>query len=55
MVDEEATLVLPIPVYRGLAAAFAAEGVDTQFVLLGDGNMHWVSAMHDAFQPQSGM
>ena len=24
-----------------LAAAFAAEGVDTHFTLLGDGNMHW--------------
>ncbi len=27
--------------YEVLAAAFAAEGVDTHFTLLGDGNMHW--------------
>jgi thiamine pyrophosphate-dependent acetolactate synthase large subunit-like protein len=27
--------------YDALADAFLAEGVDTQFVLLGDGNMHW--------------
>ena len=27
--------------YDVLAAAFAAEGVDTHFTLLGDGNMHW--------------
>jgi acetolactate synthase I/II/III large subunit len=27
--------------YDLLAAAFAAEGVDTHFALLGDGNMHW--------------
>jgi hypothetical protein len=27
--------------YEALAEAFLAEGVDTQFVLLGDGNMHW--------------
>jgi thiamine pyrophosphate-dependent acetolactate synthase large subunit-like protein len=30
--------------YEALAAAFAAEGVDTQFVLMGDGNMHWATA-----------
>src|SRR3954451_2874383 len=27
--------------YDVLAAAFAAEGVDTHFTLMGDGNMHW--------------
>src|SRR5215470_13886323 len=27
--------------YEALAEAFRAEGVDTQFVLMGDGNMHW--------------
>ena len=26
--------------YEALADAFLAEGVDTQFVLMGDGNMH---------------
>jgi acetolactate synthase I/II/III large subunit len=30
--------------YEALAEAFLAEGVDTQFVLLGDGNMHWSTA-----------
>ncbi len=30
--------------YEALAEAFHAEGVDTQFVLLGDGNMHWCTA-----------
>jgi thiamine pyrophosphate-dependent acetolactate synthase large subunit-like protein len=30
---------------EALADAFAAEGVDTQFVLMGDGNMHWVIAL----------
>jgi thiamine pyrophosphate-dependent acetolactate synthase large subunit-like protein len=34
-----------IPIYEALAQAFAAEGVDTQFTLMGDGNMHWVAAM----------
>jgi thiamine pyrophosphate-dependent acetolactate synthase large subunit-like protein len=32
-------------IYEGLANAFAAEGVDTQFGLMGDGNMHWMTAM----------
>lgn len=32
-------------IYEGLAQAFAAEGVDTQFGLMGDGNMHWMTAM----------
>jgi acetolactate synthase-1/2/3 large subunit len=27
--------------YEVLAAAFVAEGVDTHFTLMGDGNMHW--------------
>src|SRR4249919_3387046 len=31
--------------YEVLAAAFAAEGVDTHFTLLGDGNMHWGIAL----------
>ena len=30
--------------YEALADAFLAEGVDTQFVLMGDGNMHWCTA-----------
>src|SRR5262245_12936952 len=30
--------------YEALAEAFRAEGVDTQFVLMGDGNMHWSTA-----------
>ena len=30
--------------YEALAEAFLAEGVDTQFVLMGDGNMHWSTA-----------
>jgi thiamine pyrophosphate-dependent acetolactate synthase large subunit-like protein len=34
-----------IPIYQALAEAFAAEGVDTHFTLMGDGNMHWVAAM----------
>jgi acetolactate synthase-1/2/3 large subunit len=31
-------------IYEALAEAFLAEGVDTQFVLMGDGNMHWSTA-----------
>jgi acetolactate synthase-1/2/3 large subunit len=34
-----------VPTYEMLAHAFAREGVDTLFCLMGDGNMHWVSAM----------
>ncbi len=34
-----------MPIYEALAQAFAAEGVDTHFTLMGDGNMHWASAM----------
>ena len=30
--------------YEALAEAFLAEGVDTQFALMGDGNMHWSTA-----------
>jgi acetolactate synthase I/II/III large subunit len=37
--------------YEFLAHAFVKEGVAAQFVLLGDGNMHWV----DAMQRSSGM
>src|SRR5690606_2070422 len=32
-------------VYEALAHAFAAEGVTTHFGLMGDGNMHWMTAM----------
>jgi len=32
-------------IYEGLARAFQAEGVDTHFTLMGDGNMHWATAM----------
>src|SRR6188472_322254 len=31
--------------YEALAEAFLAEGIDTQFVLMGDGNMHWSTAL----------
>lgn len=31
-------------IYEALAEAFTAEGVDTQFALMGDGNMHWSTA-----------
>jgi thiamine pyrophosphate-dependent acetolactate synthase large subunit-like protein len=34
-----------MPIYEALAQAFAAEGVDTNFTLMGDGNMHWATAM----------
>jgi acetolactate synthase-1/2/3 large subunit len=34
-----------MPIYQALAQAFAAEGVDSQFTLMGDGNMHWAAAM----------
>jgi len=34
-----------LPIYEVLAHAFAGEGVDTLFNLMGDGNMHWVTAM----------
>ncbi len=34
-----------LPIYQALAQAFAAEGVSTHFALMGDGNMHWVTAM----------
>jgi acetolactate synthase I/II/III large subunit len=34
-----------MPIYEALAQAFAAEGVDTHFTLMGDGNMHWAGAM----------
>jgi Thiamine pyrophosphate enzyme, C-terminal TPP binding domain len=33
------------PIYEVLAHAFASEGVDPLFNLMGDGNMHWVTAM----------
>lgn len=34
--------------YRVLAEAFIAEGVDTVFVLTGDGNMYWEAAIAEA-------
>ena len=34
-----------MPIYEALAQAFAAEGVDTHYTLMGDGNMHWATAM----------
>ena len=34
-----------LPIYEMLAQAFASEGVDTVFNLMGDGNMHWATAM----------
>jgi acetolactate synthase I/II/III large subunit len=34
-----------LPTYEMLAQAFSREGVDTLFGLMGDGNMHWVTAM----------
>jgi thiamine pyrophosphate-dependent acetolactate synthase large subunit-like protein len=34
-----------LPIYEALARAFAAEGVDHHFGLMGDGNMHWMTAM----------
>jgi thiamine pyrophosphate-dependent acetolactate synthase large subunit-like protein len=34
-----------LPTYEMLARAFSREGVDTLFCLMGDGNMHWVTAM----------
>jgi thiamine pyrophosphate-dependent acetolactate synthase large subunit-like protein len=34
-----------MPIYQALAHAFAAEGVGTHFTLMGDGNMHWATAM----------
>ena len=32
-------------IYEALAHAFVAEGVDTFFTLMGDGNMHWATTM----------
>ena len=34
-----------VPIYAALAQAFAAEGVETHFTFMGDGNMHWAAAM----------
>ena len=34
-----------LPIYEMLAQAFSSEGVDTIFNLMGDGNMHWATAM----------
>jgi acetolactate synthase-1/2/3 large subunit len=35
--------------YEVLAAAFAAEGVDTHFTLMGDGNMHWATVLAERY------
>ena len=32
-----------LPIYEMLAQAFAGEGVDACFNLMGDGNMHWAA------------
>lgn len=37
------------PVYEVLAQAFVAEGVDTLFTLMGNGNMYWSNAMAQSF------
>ncbi|HTM77650.1 MAG TPA: thiamine pyrophosphate-binding protein [Devosia sp.] len=34
-----------LPIYQALAQAFLAEGVDTFFTLMGDGNMHWCTTL----------
>src|SRR5918999_5461101 len=34
-------------IYEALADAFVCEGVDTQFTLMGHGQMHWVIAMSE--------
>ena len=34
-----------LPIYEMLAQAFVSEGVDAVFNLMGDGNMHWATAM----------
>jgi acetolactate synthase-1/2/3 large subunit len=34
-----------LPIYEALARAFVAEGVTAQFTLMGDGNMHWATAL----------
>lgn len=34
-----------VPIYQRLAEAFAFEGVDTFFTLMGDANMHWSTSM----------
>jgi acetolactate synthase I/II/III large subunit len=39
------TAMKNMPIYQALAQAFQAEGVDTHFTLMGDGNMHWATAM----------
>ena len=39
------TAMKNMPIYEALAQAFAAEGVDAHFTLMGDGNMHWATAM----------
>lgn len=38
-------------IYHGLANAFAEEGTSHQFVLMGDGNMHWSVALSELGVP----
>ena len=40
-----------MPIYEALAQVFAAEDVDTHFTLMGDGNMHWATAMKNPSPP----
>src|SRR5215510_7491615 len=42
------------PHLPALAHAFAAEGVDTHFTLMGDGNMHWATAMAIGYHMATG-
>jgi len=42
---KDANAMSNLPIYEMLAQAFASEGVDTVFNLMGDGNMHWATAM----------
>src|SRR5215468_6507117 len=44
-VEETTSEMTEQRLYDVLAAAFAAEGVDTHFTLLGDGNMHWATVL----------
>jgi acetolactate synthase-1/2/3 large subunit len=43
------TLMTEQRLYEVLAAAFAAEGVNTHFTLLGDGNMHWATVLAERY------
>lgn len=37
-----------LPIYQALSGAFVAEGVDTHFTLMGDGNMHFATALKNS-------